>query len=97
MDQVCDQPGLNVSIMVRQLRCDKFVLFSAGQLYIMELEMKQLSLRRAKPEQASRQPPRIGASRMKLKRTAQRHRGPATFLHLKIHLPLTVSHAVYEP
>ena len=40
MDQVCDRPGLNVSIMVCQLRCDNFVLFSARQQYIMKLEMK---------------------------------------------------------
>ena len=36
------------------------------------------------------------ASTMKLKRTAQRYRDPATSLHRKIHLPLTVSHAAYE-
>ena len=46
MDQVFDQPGLNVSIIVWQLRCDKFILFSARQLYIMKLEMKP-----AKPSQ----------------------------------------------
>ena len=46
MDQVCDQPGLNVSIMVWQLRCYKFAFFSARQLYIMKLEMKP-----AKPSQ----------------------------------------------
>ena len=46
MDQVCDKPGLNVSIMVCQLRFDKFVLFSARQLFIMKLEMKP-----AKPSQ----------------------------------------------
>ena len=40
MDQVRDHPGLNVSIMVLRLRCDKFVVFSARQLYIMKLEMK---------------------------------------------------------
>ena len=39
MDQVRDQPRLNVSIMVWQLRCEKF-FFSARQLYIIGLEMK---------------------------------------------------------
>ena len=29
MDQVCDRPGLFVSITVWQLRCDKVVVFSA--------------------------------------------------------------------
>ena len=46
MDQVRDQPGLNVSKMVCQLRCDKFGLISARQLCIMKLEMKP-----AKPPQ----------------------------------------------
>ena len=39
MDQVCDKPGLNVPITVWQPRCDKFVVFSAGQLCIMMLEV----------------------------------------------------------
>ena len=46
MDQVFDQPGVSVSMAVWQLRCDKFVVFSARQLYIMRLEMKP-----AKPSQ----------------------------------------------
>ena len=41
MDQVGDQPGLDVSITVRQLRCDKFVLFSVRQLCIMKLEVSR--------------------------------------------------------
>ena len=43
MDKGCDTTGLNVSKMVLQLRCDKFVLFSARQLCIMELEVKPAS------------------------------------------------------
>ena len=39
MDQVCDQPGLNVTTTVWQLRCDKFVVFSAKQLCSMRLEI----------------------------------------------------------
>ena len=32
MDQVCDQPGLNASIAVRKLLCDKFFIFSSRQV-----------------------------------------------------------------
>ena len=39
MDQVCDQPGLDVSITVRQIRCDKFVVFSTRQVCIIKLEI----------------------------------------------------------
>ena len=39
IDQVCDQPGLNVSVTVWQLRYDKFVVFSARQLFIMKLDI----------------------------------------------------------
>ena len=39
MDQVCDQPGLNVSIAVCQLRRDKFFVFTARQVCIMNLEI----------------------------------------------------------
>ena len=38
MDQFFDLPGVNVSITVWHLRCDKFVVFYAGQLCIIELE-----------------------------------------------------------
>ena len=44
MDQVCDQPGLNVSITAWQLPCDKFVVFSARQVRIMKLEIPKLDL-----------------------------------------------------
>ena len=39
MGQVCDQPGLNFSITVRQLPCDKFVVLSARQVCIIKLEI----------------------------------------------------------
>ena len=39
IDQVFDQPGLNVSITVWHLQCDEFVVFSARQVCIMELEI----------------------------------------------------------
>ena len=39
MDKVFDLPGLNVSIAVWQLRCDKFFVFSARQVCIIKLEI----------------------------------------------------------
>ena len=50
MDQLCDQPGLNVSITVRQLRCDKFVVFSARHVYIIKLETPRCDERSSRYE-----------------------------------------------